>query len=385
MSKNLIKQPPKEFQTERLVFKARATEHAPELYQLIDQNRDHLKPWMPWLEITNKVEDTLGYIEMCLKDWEQNKIFDYSVFNKATGKLIGAYGFHTISWKYKTCHLGYWIDKNHQGQGLISEAIKASEKIAKDLGFRRICLTCDPLNEKSKKSAIRNGYKFEGHFIEDTFERGEWRDTVQYVKLLNDHVDGAITENFPEGFSFKEVDSEEFVKMTGELPNKIFDDQEIILRASDVISEDEKNKIKKLNEDFKKPFALHMLLLYKGSIAGWMWGLQDGRESFYMVNSAVLPQHRGRGLYTRMLEIVLNKLIVKGYQKIWSRHNTLNNAVIIPKLKAGFQIVGHELSDFAGVLLHLVYYTNATRRKVLQFRSGTIRPDEELKKVLKLT
>lgn len=385
MSTDLKNSPPSEFQTERLVFKARSVDHAKEFYQLIDRNRDHLKPWMPWLDVTNKVEDTLGYLEMCIKWWAEGRIFDYTMFDKVTGKIIGSFGFHTINRKYKTWHLGYWIGKEFEGKGLVSEAIKAGEEIAKDLGIRRIGLTCDPLNERSKNSAVRNGYRFEGHFVEDTLERGEWRDTLQFVKILNDSVDGAITENFPSGFSFKEVSGDEFVKITGDLPKQLFDDKEIILRATSVISDEEKKKLEKLNENYERPNAYYAVLLHKNEVAGWTWGYQDAWESFYMVNSAVLPQHRGRGLYTRMLEIKMEKLVAMGYQKIWSRHNILNNAILIPKLKFGFQIIGHELSDFAGVLVHLAYYTNATRRKVLKFRSGAIRPDENLKKVLKLT
>lgn len=103
-----------------------------------------------------------------------------------------------------------------------------------------------------------------------------------------------------------------------------------------------------------------------------------------MVNSAVLPAHRGRGLYSRLLEVALTTLIDKGFQRIWSRHNTTNRAILIPKLKRGFLISGTELSDVFGSLVHLTYFTNPLRRQAMDFRSGQARPQQELRNALKL-
>ena len=80
-----------------------------------------------------------------------------------------------------------------------------------------------------------------------------------------------------------------------------------------------------------------------------------------MADSVVLPEYRGRGLYKRMLDLTMNKLIEMGFQKIWSKHNVLNNAVIIPKLEKGFQFTGTELNEFAGCLIHLSFFTIALR------------------------
>jgi hypothetical protein len=58
--------------------------------------------------------------------------------------------------------------------------------------------------------------------------------------------------------------------------------------------------------------------------------------------------------------------------------------VIIPKLKAGFVITSMELSDVFGLLVHLSYYTNSLRRKVLEFRTGEALPDDEVRRALRL-
>lgn len=66
------------------------------------------------------------------------------------------------------------------------------------------------------------------------------------------------------------------------------------------------------------------------------------------------------------------------------RHSATNNAVIIPKLKAGFVITSMEISDMFGVLVHLTYFPKVLRRKMITYRVGDMKPDEEIKKCLKI-
>lgn len=384
MTESLVKLPSKEFKSERLIFKARAVDQAKELYRLINSNRKHLGPWMPWVDMTRAIDHTIQYIEMISGQWDQGKTFDFSMFDKATNKLIGSFGIHSINWRNQTCHLGYWIDKEFEGKGLVSEAIQAGVALAKELNFRRICLTCDRLNERSKNTALRNDFKLEALLIDEQLERGQWRDTLQFVKLLNEPLEGQITENFPFGYSLKECDQEEYLKLTAGLNEKIYDENELILRPQTLVSAEEKAKLDHLNESVKKSYISFAVLFYQGQVAGWTVGMQEGSETYNMINSAVLPEHRGRGLYTRMLEITLKKITAMGYQKIHSKHNMMNSKVITAKLKKGFVITGLELNDFAGSLVQLTYFTNPTRKKAMDFRSGHIRPDEQLKKLFNI-
>lgn len=57
--------------------------------------------------------------------------------------------------------------------------------------------------------------------------------------------------------------------------------------------------------------------------------------------------------------------------------------MIIPKLQCGFVISSLELSDVFGTLVHLKYFTNKTRRKIMDYRCGLKKPDESIKKLIK--
>lgn len=377
-------QPPKQIIGERIFLKARSIVQSEEVFALTDANREHLRPWMPWEATTLRVEDTLRYLSQAEKWWEKGEMFDYSLYEKPSNKLIGSFGLHNIDWGKRTCHLGFWIDQEKQGKGYIAEAMKLGESAALNLGFHRIVMTCDRLNTRSAAVAHRNGYKLEATLLDECKHLGRMRDTLQFVKLLNLDVPGEITENLPEGYSIRHVSTEEFRSKIGDLQRKVFDEKELILRPQDVLSEREKDQLRLLGNGFKTEFRYNSLVLFKGEVVGWSWGYQDSADSVYMTNSAVLPEHRGRSLYSRILDITMDHLKEKGFQRIWSRHNTTNNNVIIPKLKRGFVITGTELSDVFGSLLHLTYFTNPLRRKVLDFRAGSLRPDDEIKAAFKI-
>tara|TARA_B100000886_G_scaffold202261_1_gene139668 strand:- start:197 stop:508 length:312 start_codon:yes stop_codon:yes gene_type:complete len=103
-----------------------------------------------------------------------------------------------------------------------------------------------------------------------------------------------------------------------------------------------------------------------------------------MCNSGVLSNFRRKGIYSSLLETKIKVLSEMGFQLIYSRHNATNNNVLIPKLKAGFVISKMEISDTFGCLVHLHYFTNKTRQKLMDYRSGKTKPDQELKDLLRL-
>ena len=43
-----------------------------------------------------------------------------------------------------------------------------------------------------------------------------------------------------------------------------------------------------------------------------------------------------------------------------------------------------ELSDSFGVLVHLHFYTNNIRRKVMDYRAGMLKPDTEMKEIFEI-
>ena len=146
------------------------------------------------------------------------------------------------------------------------------------------------------------------------------------------------------------------------------------LQMAGLYSEQELAARARLRTTMGKPFRLTWGLFHNNAFVGWTFGWQIDHETYYMTNSAVLPEHRRKGLYTSMVRCLLARLTEEGFQIVFSRHTATNNAVLIPKLKLGFIFSSFELSDVHGTLVHLRYYTNPTRRAVMDVRSGQRRP-----------
>lgn len=163
-----------------------------------------------------------------------------------------------------------------------------------------------------------------------------------------------------------------------------FQDDTPAFRYRDALSEAERRKEDALRARMGDPYRLHLGVFVDGEVAGWSWGHQESAEAFYMVNSAVLPAYRGRGLYAALLRALLARVAEQGFQRIYSRHKATNNAIIVPKLKAGFVVTALELSDRFGTLVQLTYFPNEKRRKVAGFRAGQVPADDELRALLGL-
>ncbi len=155
-------------------------------------------------------------------------------------------------------------------------------------------------------------------------------------------------------------------------------------REMQAMGADEHAAMKRLQKSQGEIYRLNVALFHGDEFAGWSYGWQSEFGTYYMTNSAVLPAHRRKGLYSAMLRYLLKVLKKEGFQIIYSRHTATNNAVLVPKLKAGFIISGMEISDSFGLLVHLRYYTNPTRREMMDVRSGQKRPEGDLRKLLGL-
>ena len=183
-------------------------------------------------------------------------------------------------------------------------------------------------------------------------------------------------------YEIKEITKEVLFAQMDEWGPKIFSNNDTSMNQNLILSDMEKENVRKLHKNLSSIYSLR-LGVYKGDeFCGWFCGEQHTAESFYMRNSAIYPNHRKKGLYTALLKEVMTRVQAEGFQIAYSRHNTTNNAIIIPKLKAGFKITTLEVSERFGTLVHLTYFFNEVRAQILDFRSGNSKPSEQVKKAL---
>jgi L-amino acid N-acyltransferase YncA len=129
-----------------------------------------------------------------------------------------------------------------------------------------------------------------------------------------------------------------------------------------LIDENSKSKISERQKGDQR-FHLRLGVFLNDVIVGWHFGHALDAETYYMQNSAILEPHRGQGLYSELLKVIISKLAEEGFQVITSNHHGNNAAVLIPKLKQGFIITGTHFHERFKFLIELKYFVNEDRRK----------------------
>ena len=193
-----------------------------------------------------------------------------------------------------------------------------------------------------------------------------------------------VRPGLQDGFYFKMMGENEFFPLFGPHYERIFG-QDHTFFADESYSQIEKDQLRGLRQRMGNLFKLHIgIFNAQDQFVGWSFGYQSSGESFEMVCSAVLEDYRRIGLYSCLLDLVIELTRDQGFQFISSGHCATNNAVIIPKLKAGFLISKLELTDMFGVTVQLRYFMNPLRVRAMHYRSGFRLPDAELRALLKL-
>ena len=172
----------------KVILKRHSLDLAETMFNYVDQDRERLRQFLPWVDQTKTLDDEIGYIKHTHQKWDEYILFDYGIFDIESNTYLGNIGTHTISWNNNCCEIGYWILGKYEGKGFISNALKTLEKHIFDLGFNRIEVRCSDLNEKSANVPKNNGYTLEGELRKNAIELGHYRNTKIFSKLKTEYI-----------------------------------------------------------------------------------------------------------------------------------------------------------------------------------------------------
>ena len=150
---------------------------------------DVLHRFMDWAKEKPSIEETEELVRLSAANWilkkNEEPWLQLFIFDKETNQYIGGTGFHNIQWEVPSVETGYWIRKSRANQGLMTEAINAITQYAfKQLGVKRIAITCDIDNIRSKKIPEKLGYFFEASLKSNRKKpvTNEVSDTLVYAR-----------------------------------------------------------------------------------------------------------------------------------------------------------------------------------------------------------
>jgi RimJ/RimL family protein N-acetyltransferase len=108
-----------------------------------------------------------------------------AVVENESGARLGVVSFMSIRPAMRVLEVGHiWYVPSAQGTGVNTEAVYLMLSAAFDtLGYRRVEWKCDSLNERSRRAALRLGFRFEGVFRQHMIVKGRNRDTAWFSLL----------------------------------------------------------------------------------------------------------------------------------------------------------------------------------------------------------
>jgi len=156
--------------------------HAETLFQLVKINRQFLREWLPWVDHMRSVDDFRKYINSSKQRYANQTETGYVIM--ANHVMIGRLGLYNIDLHNRSASIGYWLDKQWLGRGIITRCCKT----VIDEGFNRLHLNRIEIraaveNYKSQAIPERLGFKKEGIIRQGEFVNNQFIDLYVYSIL----------------------------------------------------------------------------------------------------------------------------------------------------------------------------------------------------------
>lgn len=165
-----------------LYLESLADKHAQPLYELANRNRDHLGAWLPWVKQMQDAGFISNFIKSSMHRYSQGTEEAFVIYSE--NKVAGRIGLYKIDSYHRTCEIGYWIGKEFEGKGFVTQGAEAIMHHARKVHqTHRIEIRCAADNMRSKKIPLRLEFAYEGTLREAEIMHGSYIDIEVYANL----------------------------------------------------------------------------------------------------------------------------------------------------------------------------------------------------------
>ena len=182
---------PTRFETERLIVRCYEAGDGPMYYAAGVRNREHLQHYESDNAIlTAKTEEEAESLVRELRaDWLARNCFFMGAFDKQTREFVAQIYVGVVNWDLPEFTIGYFADRDHEGQGFVTEAVRATLRfIFEHLRAHRVRLETNEMNARCRRVAERCGFIQEGQLRESRRNPdGTFSDDVLYGLLRSEH------------------------------------------------------------------------------------------------------------------------------------------------------------------------------------------------------
>ncbi|UUV99249.1 GNAT family N-acetyltransferase [Vagococcus luciliae] len=160
---------------------------AEEFFLLIRKNQKHLETFLDFVALTNVVKDSEHFITHSIKQESEQK--ELVLFIITNTKIIGCIDLHNINKTHKKAEIGYWLDSDYTGKGIMSDCVNCLIDIAfTNLDLNKLVILAEETNVASNQVAKKVGFHLDGIEREDIFRQNHFVNLNKYSLLKSEYL-----------------------------------------------------------------------------------------------------------------------------------------------------------------------------------------------------
>lgn len=168
-----------------LVLRLLEDQNAIDLYEVVQQNREHIRVWMTWIPADWSIAAARRLIRGAQDRFAANSGFWAGIFLE--GHLCGCVILNQIDWTHHSCDIGYWLDESHQGRGLVTRSCRALVHYClRELQLHRVEIRVAAENARSRAVPERLGFREDGVLREANRLHSRYVDLAVYSMLSHE-------------------------------------------------------------------------------------------------------------------------------------------------------------------------------------------------------
>ena len=142
-------------------------------YELIQNNISHIENTFPiTLSSCATLLKTQEFLNKNRRKQNEKEGYSFYLRNTETQKLIGYICIKNVNQSIMKCELAYFIDKDFEGQGIISKAVSETVAYCFDqLQMNKVYICTSKINAASQRIALKLGFQKEG-ILREEFKNG---------------------------------------------------------------------------------------------------------------------------------------------------------------------------------------------------------------------
>ncbi len=157
------------------------------LFSMIENSREHLQKWLPWIDFVHSLEDERHIVEQWIYEMQMRSAIHLCI--TAGDNLVGFISTHQIDWINQRTSVGYWIERSSIRKNFATEATAVLlDYLFENLKLHRVFIQAATENAASNRVIKKVGFKWEGVLRENERIRDRYLDHNIYGMTQGDFL-----------------------------------------------------------------------------------------------------------------------------------------------------------------------------------------------------